>query len=78
MQDERLGLYIVRHPFKIAREKGEVPGFADIFVRSIKHMCQKRLGLPSRCAAKKPLLTAKMVKKRLAFCKKHRSSMEKD
>jgi hypothetical protein len=78
MQDERLGRNILRHPFKIARElKGEVPGFADIFVRTIQHMCQKRLGLP-RCAAKKPLLTAKMVKKRLAFCKKHQSSMEKD
>jgi transposase len=78
-QDDRLRRFILRHPFKTAREiKGELPGFADISVRTIQHLCQKRLGLPSRCAAKKPLLTAKMVKKRLAFCKKHRSWTEKD
>jgi hypothetical protein len=34
-------------------------------------MPQTRLKMPSRAAAKKPLLTAAMVKKRIAFCKKH-------
>jgi hypothetical protein len=38
-------------------------------VRTIQRVCQKRLGLPSRWAAKKPLLRAKMVKKRIVFCK---------
>jgi hypothetical protein len=65
VQDERLRRYILHNPFKTARElKGEVPGFVDISVRTIQHICQKRLGLPSRCAAKKPLLTAKIVKKK--------------
>jgi hypothetical protein len=33
---------------------------------------QKRLSLPSRSAAQKPLLTIVMKKKRLAFAKKYR------
>jgi hypothetical protein len=49
--------------------KGEIPGFADISVKTIQHMCQKRLGMPSQCTTEKPLLTAMMVKKRLAFYK---------
>ncbi len=36
-------------------------------MRSIQHMCQKRLRLPSRCTTKKPLLIAKMDKMKLAF-----------
>jgi hypothetical protein len=62
--------FILCYPFKTSKElKGEVPGFADISERTIQHMWQKRLGLPL-CAAKKPLIVAKMVKKRLAFCNK--------
>ena len=47
-------------------------GWDHVSVRRIQEICQKRLGLPSRSAAKKPLLTDKMVKKRLAFCRKHK------
>jgi hypothetical protein len=74
VQDERLHSYNLCHPFKTVKElEGEVLGFADISVRTFQHMCQKQLGLLSWCAAKKPLFTAKMVKKRLAFCKKYQS-----
>ncbi len=58
--------------------KAEVPGCEKLSVRQIQLICQKRLGLPSRCASKKPLLMAKMVKKRLAFCKKYRKWTEKN
>jgi transposase len=78
-QDERLRRFLLRFPFKTAKEvKAEVSGWSNISVRTIQKVCQKRLCLPSRCAAKKPLLTAKMVKKRISFCKKHRHWTEKD
>lgn len=78
-QEERLRRYVLRFPFKTARElKKEVAGWQDKSVRNIQRVCQKRLCLPSRCAAKKPLLTEKMVRKRLAFCRKHRNWTEKE
>lgn len=43
----------------------------NVATRTIRHRLQKDLGLPSRRAAKKPLLTAAMKKKRLDFCKKY-------
>jgi DDE superfamily endonuclease len=55
-----------------------VEGMEKLSVRQIQKICQKRLGLPSRSAAKKPLLTEKMVKKRLAFCHKHKSWSDAD
>jgi hypothetical protein len=67
--------YILKYPFKMARElKREVSGWHDVFIRTIQKVCQKKLGMPSRSATKKPLLTAGMVKKRLSFCRKFRSS----
>jgi hypothetical protein len=39
---------------------------------------QKELGLPSRVAAKKLLLTLPMVKKRLRFCKKYEKWTDED
>jgi transposase len=77
--DKRLRRYLLRYPFKTAKElKAEVAGWQNVSVRTIQKVCKVRLGLPSRCAAKKPLLTAKMVKKRLSFCKKHHSWSELD
>jgi hypothetical protein len=38
----------------------------------IQHVLQKQLGLLSRVAAKKPLLTQAMVKKRLKFYLKYK------
>lgn len=71
-QDERLRRHVLRFPFKSAKQvKNEVPGFQNVTVRHIQRILQKRLGLPSRKAAAKPLLTAAMAKKRLAFAKKY-------
>jgi hypothetical protein len=44
------------------KKKGEVPGIVDNSVRSIQHLFQKRMRLPSWCTAKETLFTAKMVK----------------
>lgn len=41
----------------------------DVSVRTIQHRLQIDLGLPSRIAAKKPLLTEHMKKQRLAFAR---------
>ncbi|XP_076811815.1 uncharacterized protein LOC143458825 [Clavelina lepadiformis] len=43
-----------------------------VSTRKIRHRLQKDLGLPCRRAAKKPMLTAAMKKKRLIFCKRYR------
>ena len=43
----------------------------NVSTRTICHRLQKDLGLPCRRAAKKPLLTAAMKKKRINFCKKY-------
>jgi hypothetical protein len=59
-------------PLKTAKElKNEVAGWSHVSVRSIQDIVKKRLGMPSRCAAKKPLLTDKIVGKRMTFYKKH-------
>ena len=43
----------------------------NVAVRIIQHRLQKGLGLPSCKAAKKPLLTERMKKQRIAFAKKY-------
>jgi hypothetical protein len=76
-KDDRLRRHLLRNPFKTAKElKREVIGWNNFSVRTTQLVCQKRLELPSRCAAKKPLLTAQMVKKTIAFCKKHKNWTE--
>ena len=42
-----------------------------VFIRTIQHWLKNDLGLPCRRAAKKPLLTEKMRKKRLTFAKNY-------
>ncbi len=50
-----------KNPFKSARQlKNEVPGWGNISVRTIQHRLLENLGLPSRKAAKKLLLTEAM------------------
>ena len=44
----------------------------NVSIRTICHRLQKNLNLPGRRAAKKPMLTAAMKKKRLNFCQKYR------
>jgi hypothetical protein len=78
-QQKRLRRYVLGFPFKTGRElKAEVQGWTNMSVRTIQIVCKEKLSLLSRCAAKKPLLTAKMLKKRIAFCKKHRSWTKQD
>ena len=43
----------------------------NVAVRNIQHCLQKGLGMPSRKAAKKPLVTERMKKQRIAFAKKN-------
>ena len=43
----------------------------DVSICTIQHRLQKDLGLPSRKAAKKPLLAKKVREKRKEFCKKY-------
>jgi transposase len=70
---ERLCCYLERFPFNMVRQlKAKVQGWLDISVRTIQKVFQKRLKMPSRSAAKKPLLTARMVRKRQQFCRKYR------
>jgi hypothetical protein len=66
--------YIEHNPFKSTRQlKNEVAGWGDVSVRTIQDRLQKKLGLPSCKAAKKPLLTSAMRKKRLAFGRKYKN-----
>jgi hypothetical protein len=56
--------------FKTACELfNEVFGWSKISVRRIQEILKDKLGISSRVAAKKLMLTKKMVKKRLPFCK---------
>jgi transposase len=68
----RLRSFVSRYPFKTALEvKQELAGFNNISVRRIQEVLQKHLKMPARTAAKKPLLTALMTRKRIKFCKKY-------
>jgi hypothetical protein len=50
-----------------------VKGFENQSARFVRDRLKRVLKIPSIRVAKKPLLTKKMKKKRLAFAKKHRS-----
>ena len=76
---ERLRRYVLKFPQKTAREvKAELQGFNDVPVRTIQRLILKKLNIPSRSAANKPLLTSVMVAKRLCFAKKHRHWTKED
>ncbi len=49
--------------------KERVPGLENVSVRLIQDLCLKKLKLPSRKMASKPLLTQQMKAKRLAFAR---------
>jgi hypothetical protein len=51
--------------------KKRIPVLADKAERSVQHALQKYLKMPSRVMAMKPLLTSKMMVKRLKFAKKY-------
>ena len=64
--------HLKRDPTLSARQlKALMPGLQQLSVRSIQRICQKTLALPSRKMAKKPVLTAKMKEKRMAFCRQY-------
>jgi hypothetical protein len=67
-EDERLCQYVLRNPFKTAKEiKNEMPGWRDASVRQIQHVCQKRLKITSLAIAKKPLLTTHHGQEEVSF-----------
>jgi hypothetical protein len=63
---------------KVRKLKKEVPGWDNTSLSYIHHTLHKRLSLSSRPAAKKPLLTEVMKRKRLAFAKKYHHRTKKD
>jgi transposase len=64
--------HINREPTLTAGEiKKTIPSLADKAERSVQHALQKYLKMPSRVMALKPLLTSKMMVKRLNFAKKY-------
>jgi hypothetical protein len=74
----RTSLFVQRNPFKTAHElHNNIFGLSNILVRRIQDVLKNKLGLPSWVAKKKPMLTEKMVKKRLALYKKFRHWKEK-
>ena len=78
-QDEKLRRYVQRFPFKSAKElQREVHGFKNMSVRRIQEVLRGRLGLPSRAAAEKPLLTEAMARKRQRFARRHLHLTEAD
>ncbi len=69
-QENTLRHYLCYHLLKMEKQrKMEVPRWTNAAVQTIQEICNTRLGLPSWSATKKPLLTEKMIKMRLAFCK---------
>ncbi len=75
---ERLGRNLERFPFKMARQlKAELNGWSNVSVCTIQKVCQRKLKMPSSSAAKKLLLTARMVRKRLQFAKSTEKDCEK-
>jgi transposase len=71
--------FVKKNPLATAGDiKQQVPEVSGISVRHINWLILKKLKMPSRIAAQKPLLTEKMKKKRLAFAKKHRSWTAED
>ncbi len=70
---------IRKYPAMTAADlKETVPELVSVSERTIQHHLQKTLDLPSRSAAQKPLLTPKMIKKRLAFCRQYKNWTEAD
>ncbi len=71
---------VTKNPAITAKElKQELPELLSGFsIRAIQRCLLVYLRMPSRKAAKKPLITDKMKKKRLAFAKKYRSRTKED
>ncbi|RXG60676.1 hypothetical protein Avbf_14809 [Armadillidium vulgare] len=72
--DQLLKREVMSNPWiTVAQLKREHPELLnDISTRTLQHRLQKELNLPCRRAAKKPLLTDNMRKKRLLFARKYK------
>jgi hypothetical protein len=61
---------VLLFPFKTTKQlKKEVIGRPNVSVRTTQKVCQKKLPLPSPCAAKRLLLTVKMLSKEFPSAK---------
>ena len=71
--DKLLEREVKKDPFVTAKELKNMHAdvLGEVSVRTIQHRLQKDLKLPCRRAAQKPLLTDKMRKQRLDFCRRH-------
>ena len=69
-----MGRTIMKNPFLTAAElKAKYPSyFSHVSNRTMQRVARDELKLPIRKAAAKPLLTVKMVKKRLKFCRQYK------
>ncbi|KAK4317377.1 hypothetical protein Pmani_011539 [Petrolisthes manimaculis] len=78
--DKMLERQVKKDPFVTAKELKEM--YADLLgevsVRTVQIRLQKDLKLPCRRAAQKPLLTKKMKKQRVDFCKRHADWTQED
>ena len=64
---------IMRNPRITGKKlKAKVPGLDVCSVRTVQRWCLKRLDMPARKPAKKPLITERMKAQRLAFAMKYR------
>lgn len=78
--DKMLEREVKKDPFVTAKElKGMYPDLlGEVSVRTVQVRLQKDLKLPCRRAAPKPLLTMKMRKQRVDFCKRYAHWTEED
>lgn len=56
--------------------QNSIPTLSNVSKRTIRHRLSAELNLPARRPFKKPLVTEKMRKKRIEFCKKHQDWTE--
>lgn len=78
--DKMLEREVKKDPFITAKELKEAHPdvLGEVSVRTIQDRLQKLLKLPCRRAALKPLLTEKMKKQRLDFCKRYQHWTSED
>ncbi|KAK4326954.1 hypothetical protein Pmani_002557 [Petrolisthes manimaculis] len=78
--DKMLERQVKKDPFVTAKELKEMyPDLlGEVSVRTVQIRLQKDLKLPCRRAAQKPLLTKKMKKQRVDFCKRHADWTQED
>jgi hypothetical protein len=75
-QENTLCCHLTAHPIRTEKAlKNMMAGWLHVSIWTIQDI---RLGISSCCTTKKTLLTEKMVRERMSFCKKHWARSEKD